>query len=486
MIKRIVCILLLLSMLSVTFIGCSKKDKEEDQNSVSTSDVKEDDEISDGLPDNLNYGKTICVLATESQMNKTFVTDLTGTAMNDALYIRLKATETRLGVTFEFIPCAHAWEDASNYTDMVRNDILANAVSEYDLFMSYNLLPSLMITNGYLSDLTQSLYLDTKKPWWPQNMLEEATIDNKLYYVVDNCSWGSIRNMACIVFNKDLAKTYSINEADLYNEVFEHNWTIETMEKYITNVYSDVGGNGERDEKDIYGLACDGAPRLDAFFYGSGLRTTDRDSEGNLVLTLNDAKIVDVVERYKKLLHSNTSVYSKPDPAIDSMFKNKTVLFYETAIAIADQQLEFDYGVLPIPMWDTDQEEYITYLSNTHDAWSVPINTSDIDMAGALLTSLACEAYRTVMPQYFEEMLKLRYSSDVESARVYDIIRDGVVFDFGYMFGMSFTGGYAPFFPFRHCLINKDQSWTSTLETYEDRFNEDITTILTSIRDNNK
>ena len=130
MIKRIVCILLLLSMLSVTCIGCSKKDKEEDQNSVSTSDVKEDDEISDGLPDNLNYGKTICVLATESQMNKTFVTDLTGTAMNDALYIRLKATETRLGVTFEFIPCAHAWEDASNYTDMVRNDILANAVSE--------------------------------------------------------------------------------------------------------------------------------------------------------------------------------------------------------------------------------------------------------------------------------------------------------------------------------------------------------------------
>ena len=187
-------------MLTATFIGCSKKEEPEETTVATTAAAEE---ISDGLPDDLNYDKTIRILATESQMNKTFVSDITGTPMNDALYNRLEATKKRLGVDFEFVPCAHAWEDASKYTDMVRNDLLANAVSEYDLFMSYNLLPSLMITNGYLSDLTESQYLDTKKPWWPQNMLEEATIDDKLYYVVDNCSWGSIRNMACIVFNKD-------------------------------------------------------------------------------------------------------------------------------------------------------------------------------------------------------------------------------------------------------------------------------------------
>ena len=484
MIKRIVCMLLLVAIVSVAFVGCSKKNNEEPETTVSTQTESDVDEISDGLPNDLNYGKTVRVLATENQMNKTFVTDLTGTAMNDALYRRLMATQARLGVTFEFVPCAHGWEDSNVYTDIVRNDMLANAVSEYDLFMSYNLLPSLMITNGYLSDLTQSLYLDTNKPWWPQNMLEEATINDKLYYVVDNCSWGSIRNMACIVFNKDLAKTYSINEADLYKDVFEYQWTIEKLENYIKNIYGDINKPGERDEKDIYGLACDGATRYDAFFYGSGLRTTSRDANGNIVLTLDDARIPDIVDRYKTLLHYNTSVY-KQDPAIYSMFKNKTVVFYETAIAIADQQIDFDYGVLPVPMWDTDQKEYITYLSNTHDAWSVPRNTSDIDMAGALLTSLACEAYKTVMPKYFEEMLKTRYASDIESAQVYDIIRDGVVFDFGYMFGMSFTNSYAPFFAFRHCLANSEQGWASTLETYKDRFKDDIATILETIEKNN-
>ncbi|MBQ7383254.1 MAG: hypothetical protein IJV72_00495 [Clostridia bacterium] len=269
--------------------------------------------------------------------------------------------------------------------------------------------------------------------------------------------------------------------------MFEYNWTVEKLKNYITNIHSDVDGLGERDEKDIYGFSIDCEPRFDAFFYGSGLRTTDRDSEGNIVLTLDEPKIVDVVQTYKALLNSNIAVYKpKKETPIYSMFKNKTVVFYETAIAISDQQLEFDYGVLPIPMWNTDQKEYITYLSNTHDAWSVPKNTSDIDMAGAVITSLACEAYRTVMPQYFEGMLKVRYASDLESAQVYDIIREGVVFDFGYMFGMSFTGSYAPFFPFRHCLMNEKQEWASTLETYEDRFKGDIATILTDIRENNK
>ena len=483
MIKRILCLLLSALMLVALFAGCTKKEDPQETTPAVTETT--DDAISDGLPDDLNYGKTVTVLATESQMNKTYVTDLTGTPMNDALYKRLAATEERLGVSFEFIPCAHAWEDASNYTDIVRNDMAANSVSDFDLFMSYNLLPSLMITNGYLSDLSQSKYLDTEQPWWPQNMFAEATIDDKLYYVVDNCSWGSIRNMACIVFNKDLASAYSISESSLYNDVFDYNWTIETLETYITDIYSDVNGDTTRDEKDIYGFACDGAPRMDAFFYGSGLRTTNRDQNGNIVLALNDPKIPTVVQKYKTLLNSNESVY-KQDPAIYSMFKNKTVVFYETAIAISDQALEFSYGVLPIPMWDTNQKQYITYLSNTHDAWSVPKNTSDIDMAGALLTSLACEAYRTVMPQYFEDMLKTRYASDLESARVYDIIREGVVFDFGYMFGMSFTGAYAPFFPFRHCLMNETQEWASTLETYEERLSQDITTILTSIREKNQ
>jgi ABC-type glycerol-3-phosphate transport system substrate-binding protein len=213
MFKRFLCLLLSALMLLAALAGCKKKEEPKDTTPAVTENT--DDAISDGLPDDLNYGKTVTVLATESQMNKTYVTDLTGTPMNDALYKRLAATEERLGVSFEFIPCAHAWEDASNYTDIVRNDMAANSVSEFDLFMSYNLLPSLMITNGYLSDLSQSKYLDTEQPWWPQNMFAEATIDDKLYYVVDNCSWGSIRNMACIVFNKDLANAYSISESTL-------------------------------------------------------------------------------------------------------------------------------------------------------------------------------------------------------------------------------------------------------------------------------
>ena len=61
----------------------------------------------------------------------------------------------------------------------------------------------------------------------------------------------------------------------------------------------------------------------------------------------------------------------------------------------------------------------------------VPITNSDLDMTGTILEALHCVSYETVIPAYYEISLKTKYSRDVESAAMLDLIFRSRVIDIG-------------------------------------------------------
>ena len=77
---------------------------------------------------------------------------------------------------------------------------------------------------------------------------------------------------------------------------------------------------------------------------------------------------------------------------------------------------------------------------------------------------MASEAYRKTTPALFEIALKVRYSSDPESALMFDTIRNGISFDLGRIFCLEFTGKtkYATYNMFRYALVDRSNSWMST------------------------
>jgi hypothetical protein len=97
--------------------------------------------------------------------------------------------------------------------------------------------------------------------------------------------------------------------------------------------------------------------------------------------------------------------------------------------------MEADFGIIPPPKFDEQQDRYYVYV----DPWctsavSVPI-TSDYERTGLLLEALTYESRYTLLPAYYDINLKTKFARDDESKEMIDIILDNRLYDIGDVYG---------------------------------------------------
>lgn len=117
-------------------------------------------------------------------------------------------------------------------------------------------------------------------------------------------------------------------------------------------------------------------------------------------------------------------------------FVNGNVMFTCGLVADAETlapNLTFNWGILPYPKYDETMEEYQSYLQRYIYAM-IPVTLTDTDATGAVLEALSSEIYHSVIPEYVEVSLKVRYSPDEGTSRMFDIIRNNIVSDPGQVY----------------------------------------------------
>ena len=114
--------------------------------------------------------------------------------------------------------------------------------------------------------------------------------------------------------------------------------------------------------------------------------------------------------------------------------------WFYTAELLRD--MDSDFGIIPYPKLDEDQEEYMTLVHNGSTLFCVPvtIKSEKLEIIGAVLESLAYEAYKTVTPAYFEVALKSKYSRDDVSSQLLDVMYQSMYTDFGYCYSSNLNG----------------------------------------------
>ena len=165
----------------------------------------------------------------------------------------------------------------------------------------------------------------------------------------------------------------------------------------------------------------------------------------------------------------------------DSIFLTGNVLLTGGWLANTDtyRELRFNYGVLPYPKYDESQESYKTTVLNNHSVVAIPVDSKDRERAAAVCEALAYESWNSVTPAYFETALKVKYARDNDSAQMFDIIREGVSFDFGYIYTAS-LGGINDVF--KNSIVAR-KAWASTVASIEGSAMEKLTTLVEAIRD---
>ena len=141
--------------------------------------------------------------------------------------------------------------------------------------------------------------------------------------------------------------------------------------------------------------------------------------------------------------------------------------------------MEDDFGVLPTPKYDENQEKYLTLLNENSTPFGITTTSKNIDAVSATMEALCEENHYTVSPVYFETALKVKYSRDDESAKMFDLIRESATFDFGRLYGGA--AGVSLSIDIKGAVRN-DTSWASTYAANKDAAKAAIDSFIESVK----
>ena len=384
-------------------------------------------------PDASTY-KEVCIYAEEP----------TGDLVNDSVYRRNKIIEEKYGI-----------EIVSVVKDNVSDAIQISAQSqtdEYDIAFPQMRLISSLSTSGYLYNLHDLNYVDFEKPYWDSNFNEDLTIHGKLYAMVSDISVMNLIYTRGIIFNRDLAEKNNLE--DPYTLVKNNEWTLDKMIEMAAAVSNDLNGDQVYDDLDQYGVLTESSNYV-YFIASCGIDLIKQDADGNLTVGFNNEKSINIIEKWRALYTDQTHAIDYSDlgntagaATIGSkwlygrqIFANGQILFLQNGASQFKELVEFEmkdeYGILPQPKYDSEQERYYHLPDESSTVLVIPSTNDDYDRIAILVEDLAYYSNQTVLPAYYENVIKIRQSKVPEVAEMLDIIKNSMIYHLGLVYSID-------------------------------------------------
>ena len=456
--KRTFSSLLLALILMVNLVSCGedKEDITDDNTDMTTSgdsSAETDNRVSDDLPADLDFGgEEVTFLYREEVASEFYADTANGDIVNDALYDSIRSVEERLNTDIvAVLREGHYTSVRDEYMNHISSTIMAgdDAYDFVDLMIGNS---PVMMQEGIFVDLLENKYIDVDKPYYLAKLVDTVAIDDKLYFISGDASLGYMKCAFCMYFNKRLVDDYQIE--DLYTLVDEGRWTLDKLREISTIASQDVNNDGKYDYEDKLGFVVHDWNHPKGFWFSTDMFFYSKNDDGSFTYDFGDERDVDICNSLYQLIYNtpgsffpgigNAVVEQQAEyNQLASKFASGDILIMTAELDDAVAQLrdmKDSYGILPYPKYDEAQENYISGSRNTHNAFSMPITCGDQDMAGAVLEALSASNYNTVLPAYFEIALKTKYAHDDDSARMYDLIRETMILDFGYIYGNAIGG----------------------------------------------
>ncbi len=452
--------------------------------------------LRDDIPDELDYKQTTVSILFWSDAERAefeiLEDEADGDMVKEAIYNRNAATEERLGVQFEWIGQEGDSGKRASFASFVKNQF--DGGIRFDIIATYSRTAGMLLVDGLLEDLNQieDSYIDTDKPWYPKSMLDACQIEDSLYFVSGDISTNVLHFMYAVYYNMDMLKDLQLE--DPIALVDSKQWTIDSLISMTKDVYSDLDTTGTATEEDRYGF-CSTYYHLDAFYTGSNLTLVSPDDSS--ILKISDdffsEKTVNLVDQLGKWFDDGDS-YVNPhggDLNYGAPFENGNALFCLNRVYMADTEYhsgalrnaEFEYGILPVPLYDEAQENYITVVGNPFTLWCVMLDAKDPTMSSAVIECMASEGYRKTSPALFENNMKYRYTPDSAGTsagvRMFDIIRETIFFDLGRIFSDSLS--YMSEMPSKAAATSS--SWATVMAQYKKTLPRMMKTLNSSLED---
>lgn len=328
--------------------------------------------------------------------------------------------------------------------------------ANFDLILDRRSYLSSLAQSGYLKDFNTLDHVDFSKPWWDANCAEGYDVAGKLFFMVNDVSVSNLAGTRFLYFNKALIENYQLESP--YDLVKSDKWTLDKMLEMVKAVNTD-NGDGVWDGQDVYGYLAEtgeGNGTIIHLLVGCGIKYTEKSEDGSIVSNAYSEKTLSIVEKVHEVFENSTATltYNKCASGADtsgfaniynygrSLFATDHFLFVQNGMLISDQfkDMSKGYGVAPNPKYDAEQTSYYHKMDKYSLIWAIPnTKTLDVDRLGIVMEYWAYQSSRTVMPTFYEVVIKFRRATDADAHQMLDIIKGSIRYDISELFNTAIT-----------------------------------------------
>lgn len=386
------------------------------------------------------YEFNILISSRSSRTPNDFEPKDSDSAMGIAAYTRKLRMIEKYGVNITFV---------ENFDSNAENLLAHSAMetqynsqtNDYDMGVIGTYAVAPITTKGLLYDLNAIPYLDLTKSWWDQTVVRDLTISDSIYYVSGDITTTVDDYMYCTVFNKEMYNEYIVDGTDVYSLVEEGKWTLDHLQRLTKLVSEDLNGDDKMDGNDKFGLMT-WYDEMFASVQAAGGRIAQVNEDGYMELCLQSERNFDVMRKYMELETAPSTMNFQDTEKLagvswPSIFTEGRAMFFMTILNEVSRfrDMETDYGILPNPKYEEDQEGWFcTFSAGLASFVAVPGYQEDIERTGIIIELLGYEGVTTIKPGYYEKTLKGTYVHDEESIDSLTILLDNKYVDIGHYY----------------------------------------------------
>ena len=448
---KIAAALLATVMLLASFAACAETSGGENAETTAASTeapaatdvVTEPEEtvVGDDVPELDFKGEDIVILGRNRDwfVDEIVVNDENGTVVNDAIFKRNTLVSERLGI--ELVLQGVTGTNNYNVRDELKKYIDSGA-KDIDIVANAAYVAASTQADGLYLNLNDVEYLDFTKPYWSQGLNTAMEVGGAQYLCSGAILLSYYRFIFVTFFNVDMFNNAGVEL--LYDTVEKGEWTLEKNFVLAEQLWRDNNGNGESDDGDTFGfMGNHDMIGVDGYWASCELPILTKDEDGYYKYSLDLERTDKAIELINDLFWNNKGTkrvdHTTGDAEQDDIakrFANEEAAIVTLRLIEAENDLVGmnNYGIVPLPKLDSDQQTNRSAIHDSFSAYSIPnLNYSDeeLSMFGAVLEVLAAQSFKTVTPAYYEQALKGRYVNDPQSVAMLDDITQNVWIEAG-------------------------------------------------------
>ena len=365
---------------------------------------------------------------------------LTGDVKNDLIYERNLMVEEKLGVDIQI-----SWTDYKDVDAKCQLQVQSGS-DDYDLFGGHRISLALSY-QGMQYNIKDITTIDLTKEWWDQGYVDAITNNDSLYTVIGDIGVSTLLFVSSLTFNKRLMDEANI--AYPYDLVRDGKWTMDALYNMTVDYGSDLNGDGQvKREDDLLSIVGWSSESGYSNFYSTGFAFINRDAAGDYAISYDSERLNAIIEKVVALwttdyAYNNMGSGTAEHEITYGIFPAGRALFSDivlSKIGTFYSDMNDDYGILPLPKYDENQESYKSYLGFTIPILYLPNNAADAERTGTIMEALCTASYDNVTPQMYEIVTKLKNARDEDSSEMIEIIIRNKFIDTAHFFDVEGYG----------------------------------------------